>query len=48
MAEVHKLEKNEMLRLVLDSLQTPTVEYKEISVDDYSMSASRITGTSVK
>ena len=36
MTGVHKLESNGELRLILDSLQMPTVEYKEISVDDYS------------
>uniref|UniRef100_A0A3Q3W8K4 A-type potassium channel modulatory protein DPP6 n=1 Tax=Mola mola TaxID=94237 RepID=A0A3Q3W8K4_MOLML len=36
--EVHKLESNGNLRLTLDSLQMPTVEYKEISVDDYTLS----------
>lgn len=35
-AEVHKLESNENLRLTLDSMQMPSVEYKDISVDDYS------------
>lgn len=36
MSEVFKLENNEVLRVTLDSMQMPTVEYKEISVDDYS------------
>ncbi len=36
-AEVHRLENNENLRLTLDSMQMPTVEYKEINMDDYSM-----------
>lgn len=36
-AEVYKLESNENLRLTLDSMQMPTVEYKEINMDDYSM-----------
>lgn len=36
-AEVYKLESNKNLRLTLDSMQMPTVEYKEINVDDYSM-----------
>lgn len=31
-----KLESNDNLRLTLDSMQMPTVEYKEISMDDYS------------
>uniref|UniRef100_A0A3Q3BHE4 A-type potassium channel modulatory protein DPP6 n=1 Tax=Kryptolebias marmoratus TaxID=37003 RepID=A0A3Q3BHE4_KRYMA len=34
--EVFKLETNENLRLTLDSMQMPTVEYKEINMDDYS------------
>uniref|UniRef100_A0A8D3C507 A-type potassium channel modulatory protein DPP6 n=1 Tax=Scophthalmus maximus TaxID=52904 RepID=A0A8D3C507_SCOMX len=36
--EVHKLESNVNLRLTLDSMQMPTVEYKEINMDDYSTS----------
>uniref|UniRef100_A0A3B4UEF7 A-type potassium channel modulatory protein DPP6 n=1 Tax=Seriola dumerili TaxID=41447 RepID=A0A3B4UEF7_SERDU len=39
-AEVYKLESNENLRLTLDSMQMPTVDYKEINMDDYSMSLS--------
>uniref|UniRef100_A0AAQ4RQQ8 A-type potassium channel modulatory protein DPP6 n=1 Tax=Gasterosteus aculeatus aculeatus TaxID=481459 RepID=A0AAQ4RQQ8_GASAC len=35
---VHKLESNENLRLTLDSMQMPTVEYKEINVEDYTLS----------
>lgn len=35
--EVHWLESNENLRTKLDSMQMPTVEYKEISMEDYSM-----------
>uniref|UniRef100_A0A3Q3G4B4 A-type potassium channel modulatory protein DPP6 n=1 Tax=Labrus bergylta TaxID=56723 RepID=A0A3Q3G4B4_9LABR len=35
-AEVYKLETNENLRLTLDSMQMPTIEYKEIIMDDYS------------
>uniref|UniRef100_A0A665X3X6 A-type potassium channel modulatory protein DPP6 n=1 Tax=Echeneis naucrates TaxID=173247 RepID=A0A665X3X6_ECHNA len=35
-AEVYKLESNENLRLTLDSMQMPTVDYKEIYMDDYS------------
>uniref|UniRef100_A0A3B3B3M3 A-type potassium channel modulatory protein DPP6 n=1 Tax=Oryzias melastigma TaxID=30732 RepID=A0A3B3B3M3_ORYME len=31
------LESNENLRLTLDSMQMPTVEYKEIGMDDYSI-----------
>ncbi|KAK5612332.1 hypothetical protein CRENBAI_013165 [Crenichthys baileyi] len=34
-SEVSKLESNENLRLTLDSMQMPTVEYKEINMDDY-------------
>ncbi|XP_068604393.1 A-type potassium channel modulatory protein DPP6-like [Brachionichthys hirsutus] len=37
-AEVHKLESNEELRLALASRQTPTVEYREVAVDDYALS----------
>ncbi|KAM7369660.1 hypothetical protein PAMP_010964 [Pampus punctatissimus] len=37
-AEVYKLESNENLRLTLDSMQMPTVEYKEINMDDYTLS----------
>lgn len=36
-AEVYKLESNENLRLIVDSMQMPTVEYKEINMEDYSM-----------
>lgn len=36
-AEVYKLESNENLRLILDSMQMPTAEYTEINMDDYSM-----------
>ncbi|TKS87479.1 Dipeptidyl aminopeptidase-like protein 6 [Collichthys lucidus] len=35
-AEVYKLETNENLRLTLDSMQMPKVEYEEINMDDYS------------
>uniref|UniRef100_A0A3Q1FQG9 A-type potassium channel modulatory protein DPP6 n=1 Tax=Acanthochromis polyacanthus TaxID=80966 RepID=A0A3Q1FQG9_9TELE len=35
-AEVYKLESNENLQQTLDSMQMPTVEYKEINMDDYS------------
>lgn len=35
-AEVYKLESNENLRLMVDSMQMPTVEYKEINMEDYS------------
>uniref|UniRef100_A0A3Q2U0C8 A-type potassium channel modulatory protein DPP6 n=1 Tax=Fundulus heteroclitus TaxID=8078 RepID=A0A3Q2U0C8_FUNHE len=35
--QVSKLESNENLRLTLDSMQMPTVEYREINMDDYSM-----------
>lgn len=35
-SEVLKLENNENLRLTLEALQMPTVEYKEINMDDYS------------
>ncbi|XP_017269571.1 dipeptidyl aminopeptidase-like protein 6 isoform X1 [Kryptolebias marmoratus] len=35
--EVFKLETNENLRLTLDSMQMPTVEYKEINMDDYKL-----------
>lgn len=34
--DVHWLETNENLRIKLDSMQMPTVEYKEITIDDYS------------
>ncbi|TWW70705.1 Dipeptidyl aminopeptidase-like protein 6 DPPX [Takifugu flavidus] len=37
-SEVHKLENNENLRLTLEALQMPTVEYKEINMDDYTLS----------
>ncbi|MEQ2253486.1 hypothetical protein ILYODFUR_032592 [Ilyodon furcidens] len=37
-SEVSKLESNENLRLTLDSMQMPTVEYKEINMDDYILS----------
>ncbi|XP_037550101.1 dipeptidyl aminopeptidase-like protein 6 [Nematolebias whitei] len=37
-SEVFKLETNENLRLTLDSMQMPTVEYKEINMDDYILS----------
>ncbi|KAF3836220.1 hypothetical protein F7725_028778 [Dissostichus mawsoni] len=37
-AEVHNLESNDNLRLTLDSMQMPTVEYKEINIDDYTLS----------
>uniref|UniRef100_A0A8D3A417 A-type potassium channel modulatory protein DPP6 n=1 Tax=Scophthalmus maximus TaxID=52904 RepID=A0A8D3A417_SCOMX len=36
-AEIHKLESNVNLRLTLDSMQMPTVEYKEINMDDYTL-----------
>uniref|UniRef100_A0A669CIN2 A-type potassium channel modulatory protein DPP6 n=1 Tax=Oreochromis niloticus TaxID=8128 RepID=A0A669CIN2_ORENI len=35
--EVYKLESNEKVRLTLESMQMPIVEYKEINMDDYSM-----------
>uniref|UniRef100_A0A3B5QR23 A-type potassium channel modulatory protein DPP6 n=1 Tax=Xiphophorus maculatus TaxID=8083 RepID=A0A3B5QR23_XIPMA len=35
---VSKLESNENLRLTLDSMQMPTVEYREINMDDYILS----------
>lgn len=38
--DVHWLETNENLRIKLDSMQMPTVEYKEITVEDYSMAPS--------
>uniref|UniRef100_A0AAQ5XXP2 A-type potassium channel modulatory protein DPP6 n=1 Tax=Amphiprion ocellaris TaxID=80972 RepID=A0AAQ5XXP2_AMPOC len=34
--KVYKLESNENLQQTLDSMQMPTVEYKEINMDDYS------------
>uniref|UniRef100_A0A3B5MLL8 A-type potassium channel modulatory protein DPP6 n=1 Tax=Xiphophorus couchianus TaxID=32473 RepID=A0A3B5MLL8_9TELE len=37
-SEVSKLESNENLRLTLDSMQMPTVEYREINMDDYILS----------
>ncbi|XP_024136250.1 dipeptidyl aminopeptidase-like protein 6 [Oryzias melastigma] len=37
-SEVLTLESNENLRLTLDSMQMPTVEYKEIGMDDYTLS----------
>uniref|UniRef100_A0A3Q2YYK4 A-type potassium channel modulatory protein DPP6 n=1 Tax=Hippocampus comes TaxID=109280 RepID=A0A3Q2YYK4_HIPCM len=36
MAEVRKLESNEVLRATLANMQMPMVEYQEISIDDYS------------
>lgn len=33
---MRKLESNEDLRLTLESLQMPTVEYKEVHMEDYS------------
>lgn len=36
--EVYKLENNENLRRTLDLMQMPTVEYKDISMDDYTLS----------
>ncbi|XP_054620908.1 dipeptidyl aminopeptidase-like protein 6 isoform X3 [Dunckerocampus dactyliophorus] len=38
LVEVHKLESNEMLRLMLDNMQMPIVEYQEINMDDYTLS----------
>lgn len=38
MAEVRILESNEVLRATLDNMQMPTVEYRDISIDDYSTS----------
>uniref|UniRef100_A0A3B3V9B1 A-type potassium channel modulatory protein DPP6 n=1 Tax=Poecilia latipinna TaxID=48699 RepID=A0A3B3V9B1_9TELE len=35
---VSKLESNENLRLTLDTMQMPTVEYREINMDDYILS----------
>lgn len=35
--EVHWLETNENLRTKLDSMQMPTVEYKEITIEDYTL-----------
>uniref|UniRef100_A0A3Q4G508 A-type potassium channel modulatory protein DPP6 n=1 Tax=Neolamprologus brichardi TaxID=32507 RepID=A0A3Q4G508_NEOBR len=35
--EVYKLESNEKVRLTLESMQMPIVEYKEINMDDYSI-----------
>uniref|UniRef100_A0A7N5ZQR2 A-type potassium channel modulatory protein DPP6 n=1 Tax=Anabas testudineus TaxID=64144 RepID=A0A7N5ZQR2_ANATE len=37
-AEIYKLESNENLRLMVDSMQMPTVEYKEINMEDYTLS----------
>lgn len=37
--EVYKLETNDYLRQTLGSMQMPTVEYKEINMDDYSKRA---------
>ncbi|XP_005449144.1 dipeptidyl aminopeptidase-like protein 6 isoform X2 [Oreochromis niloticus] len=36
--EVYKLESNEKVRLTLESMQMPIVEYKEINMDDYTLS----------
>ncbi|XP_061876627.1 dipeptidyl aminopeptidase-like protein 6 [Entelurus aequoreus] len=36
--EVHKLETNEMLKLTLDNMQMPIVEYHQIDKDDYTLS----------
>lgn len=33
---MRKLESNENLRLSLEALQMPTVEYREINTEDYS------------
>lgn len=38
--DVHWLETNENLRIKLDSMQIPTVEYKEITIEDYSRAPS--------
>uniref|UniRef100_A0A8C2XB33 A-type potassium channel modulatory protein DPP6 n=1 Tax=Cyclopterus lumpus TaxID=8103 RepID=A0A8C2XB33_CYCLU len=44
-AEVYKLEGNENLRLTLDSMQMPIVEYKEIHLEDYSTYRTPADGT---
>lgn len=41
-SEVHKLENNKNLRLTLEAFQMPTVEYKEINMDDYSRHQGKI------
>nr|XP_057916348.1 dipeptidyl aminopeptidase-like protein 6 isoform X1 [Doryrhamphus excisus] len=38
LAEVHKLESNDMLRLTLDDMQMPIVEYQDINMEDYTLS----------
>ncbi|XP_051909788.1 dipeptidyl aminopeptidase-like protein 6 isoform X3 [Hippocampus zosterae] len=38
MAEVRKLESNDVLRATLANMQMPTVEYRDISIDDYTLS----------
>lgn len=42
-AEVFDLETNENLRIRLDSMQMPHVEYKEIAMEDYSRLCSTLT-----
>uniref|UniRef100_A0A672H9U8 A-type potassium channel modulatory protein DPP6 n=1 Tax=Salarias fasciatus TaxID=181472 RepID=A0A672H9U8_SALFA len=36
-SEVHKLETNQNLRATLDNMQMPTVDFKEIKTDDYTL-----------
>ncbi|KAK7881259.1 hypothetical protein WMY93_029668 [Mugilogobius chulae] len=36
--EVYRLENNDKLRATLDSMQMPTVEYKDVNMDDYILS----------
>ncbi|XP_077364842.1 A-type potassium channel modulatory protein DPP6 isoform X2 [Festucalex cinctus] len=38
MTEVRKLESNQLLRLTLDNMQMPLVDYQDVSVDDYTLS----------
>ncbi|XP_061777520.1 dipeptidyl aminopeptidase-like protein 6 isoform X2 [Nerophis ophidion] len=38
LVEVHKLETNEMLKLTLDNMQMPIVEYHQIDNEDYTLS----------
>ena len=40
--EVYDLETNENLQRTLDSMQMPRVEYKEISIEDYSMTSFKL------
>jgi muconolactone delta-isomerase len=46
-AEVFDLETNENLRMRLDSMQMPRVEYKEINIEDYSTLCSKNNGNDI-